>query len=288
MTWMKTMATTLIVGAAMLGALDTPAEAKTEPTAADVPYYAEPPDEYAAERCRLWLYAPKPANGKPVTDYPTIVFFHGGGLNGGDRTADWPLIQRMTAEGIAVISVHYRLSPKVKCPAYIQDAAAAAAWTIDHIKEYGGDPARVFVCGHSAGGYLAAMIALDPQYLAAFGKKPGQLAGSIPISGQMITHSAVRAERGIPRSQPIMDEFAPTYHAAKPGPPFLCVVGGKDNPARLEENAYFVAARQAAGITTARLLAVPDRNHGSIFHLHMPNDIVAKTILEFVRDPSAT
>ena len=80
---------------------------------------------------------------------------------------------------------------------YIEDAAAAVAWTFKNIETYGGSPRRIYVSGHSAGGYLTSMVGLDKRWLAAHKVDADALAGLIPYSGHTITHFTVRAERGI-------------------------------------------------------------------------------------------
>ena len=107
------------------------------------------------------------------------------------------LFRSLARAGVAVVSAEYRLSPKVKYPAYLQDAAAAFAWTRAHIAEHGGDVEKLFVGGHSAGGYLTFMIGLDERYLREFGVELSGIAGLIPVSGQTMTHYTVREERGI-------------------------------------------------------------------------------------------
>ncbi|MGN1246305.1 MAG: alpha/beta hydrolase, partial [Muribaculaceae bacterium] len=117
-------------------------------------------DAYRVERCKLDLYVPE---GK--TGFPTVVFFHGGGLEGGEKFVP----ELLKEQGFAVVAPNYRLSPRAQHPAYIEDAAAAVAWTMRHIAEYGGTSSKVWVCGHSAGGYLTLMLALDKSYLGAHG-----------------------------------------------------------------------------------------------------------------------
>lgn len=95
--------------------------------------------------------------------------------------------------------VNYRLSPRATHPAYIDDAAAAVAWVMKHIGEYGGDPTRVYVAGHSAGGYLTLMVGLDKAYLARYGEDADRLAGLFPVSGQTNTHLRF-GRNGISRS----------------------------------------------------------------------------------------
>ena len=115
--------------------------------------------EYERERCALDLYVPEGA-----ADFPVIVWFHGGGLTAGDKAeaTQAGIARSLAARGIGVASVNYRLSPRAGYPAYVEDAAASVAWVLDHIADFGGDPANVFVSGHSAGAHLvAACLATD-------------------------------------------------------------------------------------------------------------------------------
>lgn len=98
-----------------------------------------------------------------------IVWFHGGGITAGDKGSKdtTAVVTRMAQDGFLVASVNYRLSPKATYPAYLEDAAAAVAWVLKNAADHGGDPKKVFVAGHSAGGYLTTMLALDERYLAS-------------------------------------------------------------------------------------------------------------------------
>lgn len=246
----------------------------------DVAYKPDAASDYERQRCKLDLYLPEKA-----TAFPTIVWFHGGGLQSGDKAGDVAVnaAQRFAGEGIAMASVNYRLHPKVHFPEYVEDAAAAVAFVHHEIGRYGGSDARVFVSGHSAGGYLTAMVGLDARYLAKHGIKPAQIAGLIPVSGQMITHSTIRTERGIAATQPVIDDAAPAWHVKAEAPPILCIAGSNDNPARAEENRYFVAALKAAGHQHAAYVEFAGRSHGTVAsRMHEPTDAVAAAIKEFV------
>ncbi len=116
----------------------------------------------------------------------------------------------------------------MKAPEYIQDAAAAVAWTFKHIEQFGGSRQRIFVAGHSAGGYLTSMIGLDKRWLAAHQIDANALAGLISLSGQAITHFTVRAERGIEDKRPVIDDLAPLYHVRPDAPPLLLVSGDRE------------------------------------------------------------
>jgi acetyl esterase/lipase len=225
------------------------------------------------QRCRLDVYFP--ANKRP---FQTVVWFHGGGLTAGERTIPVPLRN----QGLAVVAVNYRLGPEVQSPAYLEDAAAAVAWTFQHIEEFGGDPAQVFVSGHSAGAYLATMVGLDRQWLAAFGRDADKIAGLIPLSGQMITHFAIREERGLAETQPLVDSMAPLFHVRKGCPPLLLVTGDREKElmGRYEENAYFWRAMKLAGHSDVTLHELQGFDHGRMPEPAFP------LLLKFVKGKS--
>jgi len=239
--------------------------------------------DYEKERCKLDVYVPPNAKG-----YPTIVWFYGGALKGGGKKGVKDMALSFARAGIGVVAPDYRLSPKVKYPAYIEDAAAAIAWTHQHIAEYGGDAGKLFVSGHSAGGYLTYMVGLDPQYLHAFGLEPSVVRGYIPISGQTMTHYTVREERGIGQYTITADQAAPVYFTSKTTPPFLALYADHDMAARAEENEYLVAIMKGAGNKLIEGRLIKDRNHGTIAgHLKDEHDPARGAMLDFIGKLSA-
>lgn len=233
-------------------------------------------DTYAKERCVLDVYYPE--NTK---DFPTVVWFHGGGITGGEKF----IPKELKEKGLAVVAVNYRLSPKAKAPAYIDDAAAAVAWTFNHIADYGGDPTKIIVSGHSAGGYLVAMVGLDKSWLQQHGEDADKLAGIVDFSGHAITHMTVRAERGIKDTQPIVDEYAPLYHVRKDAPPLVLITGDREMEmlGRYEENAYFYRMMKFVGHNDVHLYELDGFDHGAMatpaFHilLHYVDKLTKKT-----------
>lgn len=242
------------------GVLHSPAisQAKYE-LIENIPYYdstIQETDAYLQERCKLDLYQPS-AKG-----FPTLIWFHGGGLTGGNKHIPAGLKE----QGIAVVTVNYRLYPKIKAPTYIEDAAAAVAWTFKNIESYGGDPDQIFISGHSAGGYLASMVGLDKGWLEQHGIDANQIAGLLPLSGHTITHFTVRKERGIDGTQPIIDELAPLYHVRADAPPLLLITGDRELEllGRYEENAYMMRMMKVAGHQHTRLLELDGYGHNMV------------------------
>lgn len=125
----------------------------------DIPY-TESADAYAQERCKLDVYYPT-----DLKDAPVVVWFHGGGIEGGNKHID-PQLKNC---GLVVVAANYRLLPQAHIDDILDDAAAAVAWTYKNIEKYGGSHRKIFVAGHSAGGYLLDMIGLDKKWLAKYG-----------------------------------------------------------------------------------------------------------------------
>ena len=226
----------------------------------NISYYPESvtqKDVYIKSQCTLDIYYPK-----TVKNFATVVWFHGGGITGGQKE----IPKELTDKGIAVIGVGYRLSPKVKAPAYIEDAAAAIAWAFKHIETYGGNKKLIFVSGHSAGGYLGMMVGLDKQYLNRHQLDANAIAGLIPFSGQAITHFTVRQENGIADTRAVVDQYAPLYHVRADAPPMLLITGDKEMEllGRYEENAYLNRMMKLAGHKFTRLYELQGFDHGSM------------------------
>lgn len=223
----------------------------------DVAYYPDAvraQDAYIASRARLDVYCPDGAERLPV-----IVWFHAGGIQAGNKHLPDALVD----EGVCVVSPNYRLSPQVEAPAYIEDAAAAAAWTFDNVERYGGDPSLIFLSGHSAGGYLASMLAMDKRWLGAHDIDADSVAGLISMSGHTITHFAVRQERGLSRETPVIDEYAPLFHVRPGAPPVLLITGDRELEllGRYEENAYFMRMMKVAGHKDTRIIELKGYDH---------------------------
>lgn len=214
-------------------------------------------DAYFKSQCTLDLYYPK-----GVKNFATIVWFHGGGITGGQKEIPKELLEK----GYAVVGVGYRLSPKVKAPVYIEDAAAAVAWVFKHIENYNGSNKLIFISGHSAGGYLGMMITLDKSYLNKYQIDANNIAGLIPFSGQAITHFTIRGENGMPPLQPTIDKYSPLYFVRADAPPILLITGDREKElyGRYEENAYLYRMLKLVGHKLTTLYELQGFDHGGM------------------------
>lgn len=239
-------------------ALSLSAEATTK-TIGDIAY---------ADRseCRLDVRVPT-----DVTNFPTVVWFHGGGLTKGRRS-----FIPIASEKIAQVAVDYRLLGKdaKRGEDCIEDAAASVAWTLRHIGEYGGDANRVFVSGMSAGAYLTMMVGMDPRWLAAHGLKNTDIAGLAALSGQATKHFAVRKFAGDedPQFLPKIDDLAPLAHVSADIPPIICVCGQPpyEWKCRSEENRLLIASCIALGHKNAKFVELDYCDHKRAYIAGVP------------------
>lgn len=192
----------------------------------------------------------------PVTStlMPVALFFYGGSWRTGERR-DYAFVGRaLAAQGVLTVIADYRKFPQGRFPLFEQDAARAARWTVDHAAEFGGDPRRIFLSGHSAGAHIAVLLASDARYLAAQHLRPRDFAGAIGIAGPYdflpLTDPKIievfGAERDWPQSQPIRfvdgDE-----------PPFLLLQGDGDRIVNPHNATAMTQALRAAKVPVTAL-----------------------------------
>jgi acetyl esterase/lipase len=253
----------------------------------DISYQTDGSD-YDQKYWKLDIYLPKDRE-----NFPVLVWFHGGALTSGDQTTylATSVAHRFASEGIGVVLPAYRLSPYVKYPAYIEDAASAVAWVYHNISTYHGNPEQLFVGGHSAGAYLAAMIGMDERYLAQHQMSPLQIAGVIPLSGEMYGDSTVWMERGIGKysgkidERPI-DETTPMFYVRRDVPPFLCMCtefGEEPLGIVCEENEKFIEALRATGHPNVTFQQIPDRDHYTVAEMKSPDEPVVVLMRDFIQ-----
>lgn len=227
-----------------------------------------------APRCVLDVYHPADTTGR----CPVVVWFHGGSLTSGGKF----IPDELKESGYVVVAPNYRLMPDADVDDCIDDAAAAVAWTFANIGRYGGDPAHIFVSGHSAGGYLTSMVGLDKSRLARHGIDADSIAGLIPLSGQAVTHFSWRRKQGIPDLQPTIDRTAPLYHVRPDAPPYVIICGDRELElfGRYEENAYLWRMLRLTGHPDATIYELDGYNHGDMAHpaFHILKATVARLL----------
>ncbi len=187
------------------------------------------------QRLDLWL----PDEG----EFDLYIHLHGGGLKSGSRRVDPSFPEYLTARGVGLCSVEYRMYPDAKYPDFIRDSALATAWIKEHIGEYGRCK-RIFLGGSSAGGYLSMMLCFDGRWLGEVGMKPTDIAGYFHDAGQPTAHfNVLKFDRGIDSRRVIIDETAPLYHigTAEEYSPMRFTVSDNDMKNRYEQTMLVVS-----------------------------------------------
>jgi acetyl esterase/lipase len=246
----------------VLAALPAAAQSHTVTVVRDVDYVASA--DYSDGKDRLDIYVPDGGRNTPV-----IFSIHGGALEAGDRREERFVGQRFAGAGYVTVVISYRLSPDFSHPAHIQDVAAAFAWVTRNIARHGGDPNRILVIGHSAGAYLAMLLATDPRWLAAHELSPRDIAGVAPVSGfYWVDREGVAPDRPAyvwGRDRKVWVEASPAHYLRPDTPPILLLDTDGDEPWRQQQKADFAAALRAAGHKDVTVYKVKGRTHMSVW-----------------------
>ena len=229
----------------MLEAADPPAVRVVR----DVSYRQGASDPDHKDKLDLYLPAGR-------TNLPVIVSYYGGALTAGDKSEQSFVGQRFAAAGIATVVVNYRLSPGVTHPAHIEDAAASFAWVKRHIADYGGDPVSIFVIGHSAGAYLAALLATDERYLAAHQLSLRDIRGAVAVSAfYWVERPGVAPDRdqsvwGTDRT--VWVDASPAHHLHRRVPPMLMLYADGDEDWRRRRTSRWRRRSERPAAPTSR------------------------------------
>lgn len=209
------------------------------------------------ERQLLDVYVPQAGDeeGRPV-----VVFIYGGGWTEGSRDRYRFVASALAERGLITVIPDYRLHPEGAFPVFVSDAALAVAWTLREISRYGGDPARVFLMGHSAGAHIAALLALDRRHLEAAGSSSDVIRGMIGLSGAydfQLTSAPLREVFG---AVPDFLDTQPVAFARGDAPPLLLLHGAKDRIAAPRQSESLAGRIGAAG-GTVELIIYPEVHH---------------------------
>jgi acetyl esterase/lipase len=240
----------------------------------DITYAEGQPEDEAKHK--LDLYLPKEKTG-----FPVFLFVHGGSWSSGDRSQYPPLGNRYASEGIGTAVMSYRLAPKNQFPAQIEDVAAAFAWVVNNIAKYGGNTNRIFVGGHSAGGHLAALLALNPKYLAAQNLSARQIKGTLCLSGAYDVSDG--KEKVFGSDTALRKEASPLFQITNNASPFLITYCEWDYFPLGTQAQDFHAALVKKGIQSS-LVFIPKQSHISeMLVVTREDDLTAKCVIEFIR-----
>jgi acetyl esterase/lipase len=232
---------------------------------------------------QLDLYVPSGAKG-----FPVLFFVHGGAWTIGDKKGDLGVYQvlgrSIARQGIGVVVPNYRLSPRVRHPAHIEDVARAFAWTVKHIEEYGGRKDAIFICGHSAGAHLISLLVTDPRFLKAGGLSVKAIRGVIPISGVYQVPDKGIFDSVFGKEPAIRKEASPLLHARENLPPFLILFADRDMPVCGKSGSEPFATALLAKGNKVDVLEIKGRNHISIvFNAITHKDPAREAISAFIR-----
>jgi acetyl esterase/lipase len=272
--------TMTVIGAALV-VVASSAHATSVRVVRDLPYISD-----GSPKHTLDVYAPDGQRGAPV-----IVSLYGGGLTAGDKNQQAFVGQRFASAGIVTAVVNYRLTPEVAHPAHVRDAAAAVAWAKQHAADYGGDASRLFVIGHSAGAYLAALLATDEHYLAAEHLSLSDIRGVVPVSA---FYWVERADVAPARDKRVWGpdaakwaDASPAHHLHARVPPMLILYADGDDAWRRDQNVEAAQALKGAGNTAIDIAQIRGRTHNSIWsRMGEEGDEVADRIIRFVKGAS--
>lgn len=276
----RTGAVTLLLGAVLLVAADG------APRSLERLSYVETPDAAEPEQQSLDLYLPAAAGKVPL-----VVFVHSRFWSAapGGRVLYGVFAKPLLEQGAAVAIVRHRLAPAHRHPAGAQDVASALRFLLDNAARYGFDPQRIFLAGHSSGAHLAALVALDPRYLAAEGLERDVIAGVIAISGayDLDPGPALSAEELAWYEQTFGDaaarrEASPQHWARGDAPRFLVLSAQDDIPGYVRGADAFAAALRDAGHTDAESYVVMGRTHVSILDLALDRAGTPMYVLDFL------
>ena len=219
-------------------------------------------------------------------DFPVFVYFHGGGLEQGDKKEQKILYQYLADHGVAVVTANYRMYPTAHYPDFLVDGAKAIAWTFENIHTYG-NATSIYVGGSSAGGYMSQMLCFDDSWLSAHGIKPSDIAGYVHDAGQPTCHFNVLRERGLDSRRIIIDDSAPLYHIAghRDYPPMLVIVSDNDLKNRYEQTMLLMSTLKHFGHAETVMLTVMQGTHCAYVNKvdEHGDSVLGKMVLEFIQ-----
>jgi len=255
----------------------------------NVAYVPATDPAFDAERHVLDVYAPRK---KVAALYPVVVFIHGGSWNSGNKNFYSFIGRRLAKQGVVAVVLNYRLAPKVEVPAMADDCARAVVWTTQHIREYGGDPQRLFLMGHSAGGGLAALLTTNNRLFERHGLAQNPIQGALlddPAGLDMLDYLTKLeyphdAQYLIPygRQPEVWKDVSALYHVTAATPPFSIFIGGETYPSIRNSSRKFQQKIVALG-HSPQFVVLPGKKHAPmVLQLYWKNNIIYQELLKMI------
>ncbi len=255
----------------------------------DIPYKAADAPGFSAERNLLDVYTPKKKGNAPL---PVVVFIHGGNWDSGSKNIYWFIGRRLAKQGVVAVIINYRLSPNVLVPDMADDCARAVLWTTQHIGEYGGDPSRIYVMGHSAGGGLAALLTVKDDLFTNLGLPKNPVKGAILDDPAGLDMADYLQKMKYPNDEQYLTSFgkdpavwrsvSPFYFLEKSDPMMLIYIGGRSYPSIIDAGRVFDKKLTMLDIphTYTRM---PGKKHiAMVTQLFWKNNLIYKDLLKLV------
>lgn len=266
----------------------------------DIPYKATTNSDFNPEKNVLDVYRP---NGKDGKSAPVVVFFHGGNWDSGSKNIYWFIGRRLAKQGVVAVIPSYRLSPDVQVPAMADDCAQAVLWVKNHIAEFGGDPSRIYVMGHSAGGGLAALLAVQDAYFTKLGLAQNPIKGAILDDPAGINMYDYLKEMKYPSDKQYLTSFgdkpegwravSPFYQVSRPSgtgspaPPTLLFVGGNTYPSIIDGSKNFHEKLLTLG-AKSQYTTLPGKKHvPMVSQLFWKRNVIYRETLKLINGTQA-
>ncbi|AQG79587.1 alpha/beta hydrolase [Spirosoma montaniterrae] len=256
----------------------------------NISYLTTTTPDTAAERHLLDVYTPRK---KSEALRPVVVFIHGGNWTSGKKDIYWFIGRRLAKQGVVAVVINYRLSPAVQVPAMANDCARAVQWTTQHIAEYGGDPSRIYVMGHSAGGGLAALLATDDKLFTDIGVGKNPVKGAILNDPAGINMYDYLLKMEYPNDKQYLTSFgrnpegwrdASPLYKVRPGlPPMLLYTGERTYPSIIAGTKALQEKLQAVGVQSQYRI-IPRKKHvPMVAQMFWKRNVIYRDLLVLVK-----
>ncbi|GAB3902568.1 hypothetical protein GCM10028803_29470 [Larkinella knui] len=256
----------------------------------DIPYVTADSPDFDADRHVLDVYQPR---RKSAQLRPVVVFIHGGNWDSGSKNLYSFVGRRLARQEVVAVIINYRLSPAVRVPGMADDCARAVRWTSEHIAEFGGDPNRIFVMGHSAGGGLAALLAVDNSVFEKNGLARNPVKGAIlddPAGLDMFDYLKKMAYPGdkqylVPfgKDTAVWRAMSALYQVNAQSPPMLIYTGSRTYPGIAGSTQKFHERLQQLGVKHGYKVLAGKKHVGMVTQLYWKNNLIYRELREFIK-----